>query len=93
VYYNTDYVNMVSDYGNRSLMGEAQEQCRHTAGVLARRAHLLSGFYKQLSQSQARGASWRVVGYVSFCGGSFGADPHDRQQIVFTQLNELGSCT
>jgi hypothetical protein len=34
------------------------------------------GFYNTLSKSQARGAVWRVVG----------------QQIVFTQLNEGGTC-
>ncbi|EIN07516.1 hypothetical protein PUNSTDRAFT_114943 [Punctularia strigosozonata HHB-11173 SS5] len=52
-------VNTISDFANRSLMGFAQE----------------NWFFQQLSQSQARGAVWRVVG----------------QQIVFTQLNESGA--
>ncbi|KAJ3888700.1 PhoD-like phosphatase-domain-containing protein [Lentinula edodes] len=38
---------------------------------------LITGFFNTLSQSQDRGAAWRVVG----------------QQIVFTQLNESGVCS
>ncbi|KAI0686730.1 PhoD-like phosphatase-domain-containing protein [Cytidiella melzeri] len=52
-------INSIADFQNRSLMGAQQE----------------SWFYNTLSQSQARGAIWRVVG----------------QQIVFTQLQEGAS--
>ncbi|KAG7092318.1 hypothetical protein E1B28_008679 [Marasmius oreades] len=46
VYYNTEYVNTIAAFENRSLMGDAQE----------------SWFYDTLSRSKARGAVWRVVG-------------------------------
>ncbi|KAJ3859945.1 PhoD-like phosphatase-domain-containing protein [Lentinula novae-zelandiae] len=51
-------INTLAAYPNRSLMGIEQEKW----------------FFNTLSQSQDRGAAWRVVG----------------QQIVFTQLNESG---
>ncbi|KAJ3551378.1 hypothetical protein NM688_g4737 [Phlebia brevispora] len=51
-------INSIADFQNRSLMGAEQE----------------SWFYNTLSQSQSRGAVWRIVG----------------QQIVFTQLDEQG---
>ncbi|KAG7452581.1 uncharacterized protein BT62DRAFT_879359 [Guyanagaster necrorhizus] len=53
-------VNTISSYENRSLMGAEQEKW----------------FFQTLSQSQARGAVWRIIG----------------QQIVFTQLNLSGTC-
>ncbi|KAL1687078.1 PhoD-like phosphatase-domain-containing protein [Schizophyllum commune] len=59
VYYNTDFVAGLANYANRSLMGAEQEQW----------------FANSLSQSQDRGAVWKVVG----------------QQIVFTQLDNEGS--
>ncbi|KAF8201444.1 PhoD-like protein [Pholiota molesta] len=59
MYYNTEYVNTIAAFANRSLMGAAQEKW----------------FFDTVSESQNRGAVWRVVG----------------QQIVFTQLNELGA--
>uniref|UniRef100_D8PVD2 PhoD-like phosphatase metallophosphatase domain-containing protein n=1 Tax=Schizophyllum commune (strain H4-8 / FGSC 9210) TaxID=578458 RepID=D8PVD2_SCHCM len=59
VYYNTDFVAGLANYANRSLMGAEQEQW----------------FADSLSQSQNRGAVWKVVG----------------QQIVFTQLDNEGS--
>jgi alkaline phosphatase D len=46
LYYNTDYINAISNDASRSLMGSQQE----------------SWFYKQLSQSSDRGAAWRVIG-------------------------------
>ncbi|KAI1794562.1 PhoD-like phosphatase-domain-containing protein [Ganoderma leucocontextum] len=52
-------INSIADVRNRSLMGTEQE----------------SWFYQTLSESKARGATWRIVG----------------QQIVFTMLNESGS--
>ncbi|EIM90126.1 uncharacterized protein STEHIDRAFT_50834 [Stereum hirsutum FP-91666 SS1] len=54
-------VNTIAAFANRSLMGFEQE----------------NWFFDSLTESQARGAVWRVVG----------------QQIVFTQLNESGVCT
>nr|BAL02928.1 PhoD-like protein [Pholiota nameko] len=59
MYYNTEYVNTIAAFANRSLMGAAQEKW----------------FFDTVSESKNRGAVWRVVG----------------QQIVFTQLNELGA--
>ncbi|KAJ4480605.1 PhoD-like phosphatase-domain-containing protein [Lentinula edodes] len=56
----TEFINTLAAYPNRSLMGFEQEKW----------------FFNTLSQSQDRGAAWRVVG----------------QQIVFTQLNESGVC-
>ncbi|EPQ58357.1 hypothetical protein GLOTRDRAFT_37518, partial [Gloeophyllum trabeum ATCC 11539] len=52
-------VNTISSYPNRSIMGFEQE----------------NWFYSSLSESQARGAVWRIIG----------------QQIVFSQLNESGT--
>jgi len=52
--YNNDLVASVATFANRSLMGAAQEKW----------------FQETLTQSQERGAVWRIVG----------------QQIVFTQL-------
>ncbi|PPQ87973.1 hypothetical protein CVT25_001052 [Psilocybe cyanescens] len=69
VYYNTAKdqtlltafvdVNTISSFANRSLMGAAQEQW----------------LFDTVSESEKRGAVWRVLG----------------QQIVFTQLNESGA--
>ncbi|KAJ3906538.1 PhoD-like phosphatase-domain-containing protein [Lentinula edodes] len=56
--YYNTVINTLAAYPNRSLMGFEQEKW----------------FFNTLSQSQDRGAAWRVVG----------------QQIVFTQLNESG---
>ncbi|GAO46312.1 phosphodiesterase/alkaline phosphatase D precursor [Saitoella complicata NRRL Y-17804] len=56
LYWNTDYVHAISDEQSRSLMGSRQE----------------NWFYKKLSESQERGAAWRVIG----------------NQIVFSRLNE-----
>ncbi|THH31130.1 hypothetical protein EUX98_g3043 [Antrodiella citrinella] len=59
LYYNTDFIETLSaTVQNRSIMGAAQEKW----------------FYDTLTQSQSRGATWRIVG----------------QQIVFSQLDELG---
>ncbi|KAJ3857001.1 PhoD-like phosphatase-domain-containing protein [Lentinula lateritia] len=58
--YYNTVINTLAAYPNRSLMGFEQEKW----------------FFDTLSQSQDRGATWRVVG----------------QQIVFTQLNESGVC-
>ncbi|KAJ3824376.1 PhoD-like phosphatase-domain-containing protein [Lentinula raphanica] len=58
LYYNTEFINTLAAFPNRSLMGFEQEKW----------------FFNTLSESQNRGAIWRVVG----------------QQIVFTQLNESG---
>ncbi|TFY78407.1 hypothetical protein EWM64_g5606 [Hericium alpestre] len=46
VYYNTDYVNTIAAYPNRSLMGLDQE----------------NWFFNSLSESKYRGAVWRIVG-------------------------------
>ncbi|KAJ3726149.1 PhoD-like phosphatase-domain-containing protein, partial [Lentinula raphanica] len=55
---NCTVINTLAAFPNRSLMGFEQEKW----------------FFNTLSESQNRGAIWRVVG----------------QQIVFTQLNESG---
>lgn len=46
VSYNTEFVNTVADFQNRSLMGAAQEKW----------------FLDTLTESKARDAIWRVVG-------------------------------
>ncbi|KLO12363.1 hypothetical protein SCHPADRAFT_941275 [Schizopora paradoxa] len=46
LYYNTEYVNSISEFNNRSLMGIPQE----------------NWFYETLTQSKERGAIWRVIG-------------------------------
>lgn len=56
LYWNTEYVADISNDAGRSLMGSRQE----------------NWFYNQLSQSSARGATWRVIG----------------SQIVFSRMNE-----
>ncbi|THU99311.1 hypothetical protein K435DRAFT_828150 [Dendrothele bispora CBS 962.96] len=50
VYYNTEVVNTIAAFPNRSLMGAAQEKW----------------FFNTLSESKDRGAVWRVVGQVLF---------------------------
>lgn len=55
LYYNTDYVASISNDTDRSIMGSKEE----------------GWFYKQLSQSQARNATWRLV----------------MQQVVFSRLD------
>ncbi|KAF8885980.1 PhoD-like phosphatase-domain-containing protein [Infundibulicybe gibba] len=57
--HNVEFINSIADFNNRSLMGAAQEKW----------------LLDTLSQSQSRGAVWRVIG----------------QQIVFTELDENGS--
>ncbi|KAL9594562.1 MAG: hypothetical protein Q9219_006965 [cf. Caloplaca sp. 3 TL-2023] len=44
--WNSDYIDLILDDASRSLMGSAQE----------------NWFYRQLSESAARGATWRVIG-------------------------------
>ncbi|GAB7359940.1 hypothetical protein MBLNU230_g7465t1 [Neophaeotheca triangularis] len=46
LYWNTDYVHLLSNEASRTLMGSRQE----------------NWFYNQLSHSKARGAAWRVIG-------------------------------
>ncbi|GAB7349744.1 hypothetical protein MBLNU459_g0476t1 [Dothideomycetes sp. NU459] len=46
LYWNTDYVHMISNDGGRSMMGSRQE----------------NWFYNQLSASADRGAAWRIIG-------------------------------
>ncbi|KAI0273709.1 PhoD-like phosphatase-domain-containing protein [Gloeopeniophorella convolvens] len=46
VYYNTEFVNTISSFANRSLMGFPQEKW----------------FFDALSESKERGAVWRIVG-------------------------------
>ena len=46
LYWNTDYVHMISDDAGRSMMGSRQEHW----------------FYETLQESAARGATWRVIG-------------------------------
>lgn len=53
--WNTDYVTSIRNDAGRSLMGSAQE----------------NWFYRTLSESQSRGAAWRVIG----------------NQIVFSRVN------
>ena len=56
LYWNTDYVHDISNDAGRSLMGSRQE----------------NWFYRQLSESSERGATWRIVG----------------SQIVFSRVNQ-----
>ena len=56
LYWNTEYIKTISDDTGRSLMGSRQE----------------NWFYRQLTESKARGATWRIVG----------------SQIIFSRLNE-----
>ncbi|KAF2120145.1 PhoD-like phosphatase-domain-containing protein [Lophiotrema nucula] len=56
LYWNTDYVHAISNDAGRSLMGSRQEHW----------------FYNQLTSSQKRGATWRVIG----------------SQIIFSRINE-----
>ena len=56
LYWNTDYVHEISNDAGRSLMGSRQE----------------NWFYRSLSESAKRGATWRVIG----------------SQIVFSRVNQ-----
>lgn len=56
LYWNTDYIHDISNDAGRSMMGARQE----------------NWFYRQLSESAERGATWRVVG----------------SQTVFSRLNQ-----
>src|ERR1700761_5253122 len=56
LYWNTDYIHQISNDAGRSIMGSRQE----------------NWFYNQLSQSKARGATWRLIG----------------SQTVFSRQNE-----
>lgn len=66
VYYNTDYVNTVSSYRNRSIMGFEQENCMHNCSnnIVLKMTELLCslGFLGTLKESQTRKAIWRVIG-------------------------------
>jgi alkaline phosphatase D len=53
--WNDDYIEELKDDAGRSLMGSAQE----------------NWFYRSLSESQDRGASWRIIG----------------NQIIFSRMN------
>ncbi|KAF3917947.1 hypothetical protein ABW20_dc0110240 [Dactylellina cionopaga] len=46
LYYNYDYISSISNEANRSQMGPRQE----------------AWFFRQLSESKSRGATWRLVG-------------------------------
>lgn len=56
LYWNTDYIHQISNDAGRSMMGSRQE----------------NWFYNELSASQSRGATWRVIG----------------SQTVFSRQNE-----
>ncbi|KAF9638957.1 Alkaline phosphatase D-related protein [Lasiodiplodia theobromae] len=56
LYWNNDYIHEIQNDAGRSLMGSRQE----------------NWFYKQLSKSKNRGATWRLIG----------------SQIVFSRLNQ-----
>lgn len=56
LYWNTDYIHQISNDAGRSMMGSRQE----------------NWFYEQLIASNARGATWRVIG----------------SQTVFSRINE-----
>ena len=56
LYWNTEYVKFISHDTGRSMMGSRQE----------------NWFYRQLVESKARGAAWRLIG----------------SQTVFSRLNE-----
>ncbi|CBX99519.1 hypothetical protein IAQ61_005227 [Plenodomus lingam] len=56
LYWNTDYIHGISNDAGRSLMGSRQE----------------NWFYRKLSESADRGATWRIVG----------------SQIVFSTVNQ-----
>ena len=56
LYWNTDYVHQLANDAGRSMMGSRQE----------------NWFYNSLIQSNARGATWRVIG----------------SQTVFSRINE-----
>ena len=56
LYWNTDYIHEISNDAGRSLMGSRQE----------------NWFYRSLSESAKRGATWRVIG----------------SQIVFSRVNQ-----
>lgn len=53
--WNDDYIEKIKDDAGRSLMGSPQE----------------NWFYRQLSESNERGATWRIVG----------------NQIIFSRMN------
>ena len=55
LYFNTDYIHAISNEASRTLMGSRQE----------------NWFYKQLSRSKERGATWRLIG----------------NQIIFSRVN------
>jgi alkaline phosphatase D len=66
IYVNTEFVNTISSFPNRSLMGAAQEQW----------------FFDTLSESKKRGATWRIIGQqIVFSqlneSGSFDVDAWD----------------
>lgn len=46
LYWNTDYINAISDDAGRTMMGSRQE----------------NWFYNSLSSSASRGAAWRIIG-------------------------------
>lgn len=75
VYYNTDYVNTISSFPNRSMMGLAQE----------------NWFFDTLSASKERGAHWRVIGQqVVFSqldvNGTFDLDAWDGYRASRTRV-------
>lgn len=53
--WNDDYIELLKDDAGRSLMGSAQE----------------NWFYRSLSESHHRGATWRIIG----------------NQIIFSRMN------
>ncbi|KNZ74214.1 Alkaline phosphatase D [Termitomyces sp. J132] len=75
LYYNTEFINSIADFKNRSLMGAAQEQC---VSIHSAR----QGLSDTLSESKKREAVWRVVGQqivftqLSF-NGTFDVDAWD----------------
>lgn len=73
LYWNNDYIHEIQNDAGRSLMGSRQENW----SVLFRSSFgsstaYIRRFYKQLSKSKNRGATWRLIG----------------SQIVFSRLNQ-----
>lgn len=70
--YNNDYIHDISNDAGRSLMGSRQENVRTPVTMLIVWANSTSQwFYRTLSDSSSRGATWRIIG----------------NQIVFSRVN------
>lgn len=76
LYWNTDYIHQISNDAGRTMMGSRQE----------------NWFYNQLSASQSRGATWRLIGSQTVFSRQNESIVYGNEGEFPASLDFVGSC-